>query len=281
MKIALSAETTLDLTKELLKEWDIHTIPFHLTIGEKEFYDGEILNEEIFKLVKEEKQTPKTSAVNKAEYDSYFTSLLNNGYDAIIHISLSSNLSSAYINACASAEELKNVYVINSSSLSTGIALLCYYARTLINAGDNIESIIAKIQSKIDKVQASFILYTLEYLYKGGRCGLLALFGANLLHIRPQILVKDGKMVVDHKFIGDYTKCVSKYVASTLEKFNHPDKSLVFITYSSYNKEIVSECRKSLEEKGFERIEETFSGATITSHCGENCIGILYINDGE
>ena len=281
MRIALSAESTIDLTQELLKEWDIHTIPFHFTINNKEYYDGEITNNEIFSLVNKYNTLPKTSAVNTQEFIDYFKNLKDEGYDYIIHISLSSKISTACNNAILASKEVSGVYVIDSMSLSTGIALLAHYARKLIDKGINVERIVELVTSRVKNDQASFILYRLDYLFRGGRCSALALFGANLLKIRPQILVIDGKMSPAKKFMGEYIKCVRQYAKATLEKFNNYDKSLCFITYSSYYPEMINAIKDEAQKAGFERIELTSSGSTITSHCGENCIGILYLNDQE
>ena len=281
MRIALSAESTIDLTQELLKEWDIHSIPFHFTINNKEYYDGEITNNEIFSLVNKYNTLPKTSAVNTQEFIDYFKNLKDEGYDYIIHISLSSKISTACNNAILASKEISGVYVIDSKSLSTGIALLAHYARKLIDKGLDVERIVELVTSRVKNDQASFILYRLDYLFRGGRCSALALFGANLLKIRPQILVIDGKMTPAKKFMGEYVKCVRQYAKATLEKYNNYDKSLCFITYSSYYPEMINAIKDEAIKVGFERIELTSSGSTITSHCGENCIGILYLNDQE
>ena len=281
MKIAISAESTIDLTKELLTEWDIHTIPFHFAIDGREYYDGEITNQEIFSLVSKYNSLPKTSAVNTQEFIEYFNKLKSEGYDKIIHISLSSKISAACNNAILASKEVDGVYVIDSLSLSTGIALLAHYARKLIDKGLDVERIVELVNSRVKNDQASFILYRLDYLYRGGRCSGLALFGANLLKLRPQILVQDGKMGPAKKFMGEYVKCVRQYAKATLEKFNNYDKSLCFITYSSYYPEMINAIKEEAIKAGFERIELTSSGSTITSHCGENCIGILYLNDKE
>lgn len=280
-KIALSAESTIDLPINLLKEWDIHTIPFHFTINSKEYYDGEITNTEIYSLVYKYNELPKTSSVNKEEYIEHFNKLKSEGYEQIIHISLSSKISGAYNNAVLASKEVNEVYIIDSKSLSTGIALLAYYARKLIDKEYDVDRIIELVESRINNVQASFILYRLDYLFRGGRCSALALFGANLLKIRPQILVIDGKMTPAKKFMGEYVKCVKQYAKATLEKFNNYDKSLCFITYSSYYPEMINAIKDEAIKAGFDRIEFTSSGSTITSHCGENCIGILYLNDRE
>lgn len=279
MKIAISAESTIDLPKELLTEYDISTVPFTITLGDITEKDGEITNDRIIAYVNEHKVLPKTSAVNEEQFTEHFQSLLKN-YDGIIHFSLSKEMSSAYNNAVSAAAKFKNVYVIDTRSLSTGIALLAVYASTLVKEGVPISEIYEKCLSRVPYVQASFELKRIDYLYKGGRCSALAFFGANLLKIRPQILVKDGKMVSGKKYRGNFEHVVKNYCKDVLEEFDNPDLSVAFITYTTAADEIVDFARQTLLDAGFKKIYATRAGGTITSHCGEDCLGILYINDG-
>lgn len=129
-------------------------------------------------------------------------------------------------------------------------------------------------------LQVSFELERLDYLYKGGRCSSLQFFGANLLKLRPRIMVKDGKMGADKKYRGKIELVVRKYCRDTLNEYNTPDKSLVFITYTTATPEMLNEATSACKEAGFERIEYTRAGGTISSHCGEHTLGILYFNDG-
>ena len=279
MKICISAESTIDCPKELLDEFGIKTIPFTVILGQESGLDGVLTPTEIFEYVDKTGVLPKTSAVNKAQFDEYFSNLLKE-YDEIIHISLSSEISSACNNAFASASELKGVHVIDSRSLSTGIALEAIYASQLVKQGLKSEEIIKKIQERIPYNQTSFVLATVDYLYKGGRCSGLAKLGAQVFRIRPQIIMADGKMSPGKKYIGKQIQCVENYVRDTLEQFNNPDLSLVFITHSQATPDMVEAARKQLEAKGFKRIIETTAGATISSHCGPKCLGILFLNDG-
>lgn len=282
MKIALSAESTIDLTKELIEKYNINIVPFKIILGDQEKIDGEISNDEIFKYVKDSGKLPKTSAINSYEYEEYFRRLLEK-YDAVIHFSLSSEISSACRNAMISANEFPGkVYVIDTKSLSTGIALQAIYAYDLIISGEPIESIVEKINKRVGSMQASFVLKQLDYLYKGGRCSKLAMFGANIFHICPQIVVKEGKMDAGKKYRGDYKKVINQYVDDTLSQFNNPDLNNVFITYPSLdNKEnIIPEIIEKLKAKGFKNIHETIAGGTIACHCGPNTIGVIYYNDG-
>ena len=279
MKIALSAESTVDFQSDLIKKYDLNITPFTILLGDKCAEDGDITTQEIIEFVNKNNVLPKTSAVNESQYDEFFAKLLKDN-DAIIHFTISSEISSAYNNAVNSSKKFKNVYIVDSRSLSTGIGLQVIYARKLIDKGLDIQEIYEKCQKRVPSVQASFILKRLDYLYKGGRCSSLALLGANILKIRPQIIVKDGKMISGKKYRGEYEHNVISYVNDTLEQFNNPDLEEVFITYTTANPDTVAKVKEILSERGFKNIHETNANATITSHCGENTIGILYINDG-
>ena len=280
MRIAVSVESTNDMTIDLIQKYDISVVPFNVLLGDETFKDGQITTEQIFASVEKTGVLPKTNAINQFEYGEYFESLKKD-YDAIIHICLSSSLSCSYQNATNASKEVDGVYVIDSKSLSTGIGLLAIYARELAEQGVAVEEIAKKVADRVSKVQASFVIERLDYLYKGGRCNSLQFFGANLLKLRPRIVVDNGKMGADKKYRGNMEKVVAKYCQETLAQFNTPDLDKVFITYTTATPEMVAEARKAVEEAGFKNIFETRAGCTIASHCGGNTLGILYFNDGE
>ncbi len=280
MKIAVSVETTVDLTDELKNKYDVHTVPFTITLGDTVKYDDEVTTDEIIDYVTKSQILPKTSAVNEYQFTEHFSSLLKD-YDAVIHISLSSEMSSAYANAVSVASKMNNVYVIDSRTLSTGIALLAIYVKELADEGRPAEEVYEMVKARIPRLEVSFVLSRLDYLYKGGRCSSLTYFGANLLKIKPQIVVRNGKMVTGKKYRGKFNMTVKKYVYDVLNEFGTPDLSKVFITYTTCDEETLNDVKSILTDYGFENIMITRAHGTITSHCGEGCLGILYINDGD
>ncbi|MBQ7374094.1 MAG: DegV family protein [Clostridia bacterium] len=280
MKIALSLDSACDLTKELIEKYDFKTLPFGVNLGDRFIYDGEISTLEIFDWADKNKTLPKTNAINEESFKEHFEKLLRS-YDAVIHFSISSEISCACNNAIMASKNFKNVYVIDSLSLSTGISLLAIYARKLVEAGKNAKEIVELVQKRIPAIQASFIVERLDYLHRGGRCSAIALLGANILKIRPQIEVVDGKLCNTNKFRGKMEKCVGDYCQSVLKKYNTPDKSVIFITHSHAEESMVNAAREALKDMGFENVYETTAGCTISSHCGKNTLGILYLNDGE
>ena len=277
MKIAISSQSAADLSKELIKEFNIHTTSFTILLGDKIGLDGEITGKDIIEFVNKNKILPKTSAINQSQFDEH----LLKEYDAVIHFSISSELSCAYQNALRSASNRKGVYVIDTKSLSTGIGLLCIYASKLVKEGLTAEEIVKKCNERVKYIQASFELKRVDYLYKGGRCSAMTYLGANLLGIHPQIILKDGKMVAGKKYRGNFTQVVKKYCNDILEEFANPDLETVFLTYTTADEKTLEMVKEILRERGFKNIYVTTAGGTITSHCGENCLGILYINDGN
>lgn len=280
MKIAISAESTIDLTQDILKEYDIKTVAFNLQLGENSYLDGEVTTDEIIKFANDTGVLPKTGAINEYRFTEHFENLLKE-YDAVIHFSLSSELSMACSNAERASKNLKNVYVVDTRSLSTGIALLAIHAKQLSDKGLSAKEIYDACVARVPYVQASFELKRLDFLYKGGRCSSLTYFGANLLKIRPQIIVKDGKMISGKKYRGNFSHVVKNYCQDVLDEFDNPDLSLAFVTYTTAEPEIVNTAKNALLDRGFKKVLVTRAGGTITSHCGEDCLGILYINDGD
>lgn len=279
MRIAISTESAADLPRELLEKYGISSLPFSVTLGDKTGYDGEITGEEIIDFVNKHKVLPKTGAINAEQFSEHFTALLKT-HDAVVHFSLSSGLSSAYNNAVSVAKDLKNVYVVDSKSLSTGIGLLAIYGRKLADKGFSAKEIYEKCVARVPFVQVSSELKRVDYLFRGGRCGMLALLGANILRIRPQIVVKDGKCVSGKKYRGKFEHIVEKYVRDTFEEFNNPDLSIAFVAYTTASPEIIENTVRLVKERGFENVYVIRAGATVVSHCGEDCVGVYYINDG-
>ena len=281
MKIAITSDSTIDLSKELLQEFDIKIRPLQLLLGETVYRDGDLTNEEIFDFVNKNGVLPKTSAENVEGFQEFFSEILKE-YDAIIHFDISSEMSSTYNNARLAAMDFDGkVEVIDSRTLTTGIALLAIYARKLTKTVSDIKVIAEKVKARIPYVQASFVVERLDYLHKGGRCSSVALLGANILKIRPQIIVKDGKMGSYKKFRGPMPMVVSKYCTETLAEFNNPDKEMIFITYSSATPEMIKAAHDVVDGLGFKNVYETKAGCIVSSHCGENTLGIIYLNDGK
>ena len=280
MKIAISTESTCDLSKELIEQYGIKIIPYTIQLGGKSFYDGELSTPELFEMADKVKELPKTAAINEQSYLEHFTKLKEE-YDGIIHISLSSKITMATSNAIKAAQQFENVYVVDSLSLSSGIGLLVRYAAILNEQGVSIQEIYTRLEERKKYLQTSFVIERLDYLYKGGRCNSLQYFGANLLKLRPRIVMKDGQMKSDKKFKGAMGHVVEKYCGSVLEEYPTPDLDCVFITYTTASKEMVAAARAACEKAGFRNIFETHAGGTIASHCGAHTLGILYFNDGN
>ena len=277
-KVIISADSTCDLSPELVERYKVHVISLHVTLGENTYLDGvDITSEDIYAYYAENKALPTTSAINIDEYTEFFKGLLEEG-DSVVHICTGSAISSCCQNARIAAEDVGNVYVVDSKSLSTGIGLQVIAASERASAGMAPSQIVAEVEALQPHCHASFFLDTLEYLYKGGRCSALAMFGANLLKLRPGILVDSatGAMGVGKKYRGTYERVMEEYIRDELT-----GKDVVtdyaFVTHSGVSPEREAMAVEFAKKYGkFKEVYTTHAGSTISSHCGPNCLGVLY-----
>lgn len=277
MKIKICADSTCDFTKELCDKYDVELIPLRITRGEDSLLDGiEITSDDIYKYYDETKQLCKTCAVNISEYLEIFERFRSE-YDAIIHFTISSEMSSCYQNALLAAEDLTEIYSIDSRNLSTGIAHLVIDAKLMADSGMEAKEIADIINKKKEKLDVSFVVDNLEYLKTGGRCSSIAALGANLFHLKPCINVADGKMSTGTKYRGTFTKCLAAYVKDRLEGKDDIDYSRLFITHSGVDAEICEFVKAEVEKYAkFDEVLITRAGSTISCHCGPNTLGLLF-----
>jgi len=187
-------------------------------------------------------------------------------------------MSSCYQNALIAAEEFEGVYSIDSQNLSTGIGQLVLDACELAKEGKTGAEIKEILDEKKSLLDVSFVLDTLSYLRRGGRCSSVAELGANLLNLKPCIEVKNGTMGVGKKYRGNVEKCILKYVTDRLKDRDDIDTHRIFITHSgSYSEEALQEVYNTVAScQPFEHIYITQAAGTISCHCGPKCLGILY-----
>lgn len=280
MNIKITADSTCDLSAELIAQHDITICPLTVMKNDEAFLDGvNITPADIFAHVAAGGKLCSTAAVNVADYVDFFRENLQ-GHDALIHITISAEFSSCYQNACLAAAEMENVYVVDSRNLSTGHGHVVLEACKCAKAGMEPAAIVEEMNDLAPRVDASFLLDRLDYLAKGGRCSSITALGANLLHLRPCIEVKDGKMHVGKKYRGSYPKCLSAYVKERLEGREDLQNERIFLTYTQLTaEESVNAARQGILDYGkFENIYETVAGSTISCHCGPGTLGILYIH---
>ena len=287
--ILLSADTPCDIGDELKARYQVSLFPLHIILDEKQYTDGvDITSADLYKAWWERKSLPRTAAINPEEYEQYFSPFLKQGFD-IIHVSLGSGLSSCYQNAQIASELLKeqgNVFVIDSCSLSTGFGLLVCEAGERVKKGMDAEQIVHEVTALVPYTRASFILDTLEFMRAGGRCSSITQIGAALMNLKPTILVRNdrqGSMVVGKKYMGKLAPSLMKYVDDQLKDRTDIVLDRVFITHSGMDDHaIVDQIANHIRElQPFGEIIETQASCTISSHCGPNTLGVLFLTKPE
>ena len=278
MNIRITADSTCDLSPEYIEKHRIVIIPLTVSMGGRDYTDGlDITPDDIFRSVDVGAELPKTAAVNISDYRARFKALLES-CDAVIHFNISAEFSSCHEHAVAAAEGLP-VYCVDSRNLSSGIALLVCEAVDMIEAGcGDPQAVLERVRSLIDRVDTSFILNRLDYMHKGGRCSAVAVLGANLLKLKPCIEVVNGGMIVGRKYRGTYSRCLRQYVEDRLRDPDAVESKRIFITHTGVSREDFELTRAAvLACKSFGEVLEVRAGCSITSHCGQGTLGILFI----
>ncbi len=278
--IKICTDSCVDINKNQIEENNIYVFPLSIILGDKEYLDGvDISPKDIFSYVEKTGQLPKTAARSIEDFKAFFSDLLKDGSE-VIYMGISSKLSSAFSYAKQAKEELNNdkLHIVDSKSLSTGIGLLVLYASSLAKSGKSAIEICNLIEKQADLNQASFVVDKLDFLYKGGRCSAMARFGANLLKIKPRLELIDGKIENTGKYMGKFNSVIYKYIDDMLSIHSNVKKNLCFITHTCKDLAFVEEVVNYVKSKNiFENVVSSVAGSTISCHCGENTLGILYL----
>ena len=276
--IIITSDSTTDLSKELCERYKITVMPLCITLGDKLYTDGvDITPDDIYAHHDRTGELPKTTATNVGDCLDFFSQFTSQG-KTVIHFTISSEMSSTYNNACMAAEELGNVYIIDTKNLSTGGGLLVITAAELLNQGLPVEEIVEKTRETVARVDASFVIDNLEYLYKGGRCSAVAMLGANLLKLKPCIQVKNGKMDVAKKYRGRYADVLKQYVTDKIGDYSDIDLDRIFVTHAGCDPQLVDDIVELVKKTApFKEVFLTRAGCTVSSHCGANTLGVLFI----
>ena len=278
--VMITADSTSDLSAELRERFDIHIIPLTITLGDESFQDGEKFTPyDMYARYREDGTLPKTAAPNIQDFLDFFESFTKKGFE-VVHLDISAELSGTWNAARLAAEELEGVYVIDSCMLSTGVGLLAIEGAECGEKGMSAAEIAAHLEKLKEKVSTSFVLDTLEFMWKGGRCKGITAFGANLLKIKPELEMRNGKLEVCKKYRGSMERVYRQYITEKLEG-KHILPGHVFLTESG---EVSDETIESLtalikELTGCKEVHHTLAGCTISSHCGPKTLGVLFIEE--
>ena len=279
-KILITSDSTTDLSPDLLERYHIPVLPLIVNLNDVDHKDGiDITPEEIYQNYETKHSLPKTAAPNLADCTEFFRPYVEQGFH-IVHFTISSEMSSSYQNSVVAAEEFEHVHVVDTRNLSTGGGLLVIRAAELAAKGMHAAVIAEECRRLIPYVDSSFVIDSLEFLHKGGRCSGVAMLGANLMHFKPCIVVRDGKMEIGKKYRGKFDAVLLKYIEDRIGDGSGIDRSHVFVTHAGCYDHVVAACVEKLKSLGdFPHIHITQAGCTISSHCGRNTLGVLFLRD--
>lgn len=280
-KIKLFADSTCDLTDEILEKYDISMIPLYVHFNEDTFKDREEINTtELYQRVVEYDTLPTTAAPSPGDFYNAFKPFVDEGRE-ILFIGISSLISSTVQNAIIAKNDLEaaNIEIVDTYNLSTGEGLILLKAADYIKEGLSLQEIGEKLRSFTPKLQTSFVVDTLDYLHKGGRCSAIQLFFSSVLKIRPIIKIKEGKMEVGEKVHGKMKKALDLMIEDVLSRKGRIDSKRIFLTHSMAQ-DSVDYVKAALEkELDNPEIIVTETGCVVASHCGKGTLGVLYMEE--
>lgn len=276
--VVITADSTCDLPQELKERYDIRTIPLTILLGDESYLDGVgFTAQDIYTRYHEDGTLPKTSAPGIQQFLDFFTPILEEGCE-IVHLDISAELSSSYNNACIAASELGGVHVVDSRMLCTGIALLAIEGVECRDRGMSAGEIAEHLRTLTEKVDTSFVLDTLEFMWKGGRCSAVSALGANLLRLKPALEMKDGKLSIYKKYRGSIQSVYRQYVKERLASVEIRPGHIFLTDSGEVPEETLRELRDIIREAVPDaEIHSAKAGCTITSHCGPKTLGVLFI----
>ena len=279
--VKIISDSTCDLTRELLERYQVTVLPLHVLLGDTEYLDGSnITPDTIYAWSDQNKTTPKTSAPSVAEAVELFRPYAEAG-DELICFSISDTMSSSGNSMRLAAQELEaedRIHVIDSENLSTGMGHLVILAAELAQAGKPAEEIIRSVEAMRPLVRSSFVVDTLVYLHRGGRCGGLTALAGSMLRLHPKIIVENGSMIVGKKYRGKIDKVILNYVQDMEEELKQAREDRIFITHSNCDDATVQAVYDYLDSlQHFKEIFITSAGSVISSHCGPGTLGVLFV----
>ena len=276
--IKITTDSTCDLPARLLERYDITVLPLGIIKAGKLYHDGvDIRTADIAAHVDAGGEITTTNAVNVADYEDVFRAMMER-YDAVIHINIGSNFSCCCQNAKLAAEEVPEVYVVDSCNLTVGHGMMVLAAAEAAEAGKSVTEILELLEGMVPRLETSFVLDRLDYMKKGGRCSAVTALGANLLKLHPCVEVIDGSMTVTKKFRGNIAKVVSDYIQERLRDREDLDTRRAFVVDTCPGDELAGIAREILREDGrFEEVLETKAGCTIFCHSGPGTLGLILL----
>ncbi len=278
-KVIITADSAADIPKEIAEEFDIKIMPMYVVIGSETKRDGiDIFASEVFDYVDRTGEIPKTSAVSPGEYLDFFAELIKGG-NAVVHLSFCSELSSTYRNAKIASARLGDVYTLDTRNLAGGILLLALRGCEMRDSGATAEEIYSRLSSLVPKTRVSYLLDSIDFLRRSGRCSAAAAFGASLLSIKPCAAMIDGKIDVIKKYMGKTQAVRLQYTSEQLKTHKNIDYKYAIIYHSGVDSAELSVIEDVVKNSGFERVITAYEGCMIGLHSGRGALGIHFISE--
>lgn len=276
-KVVITVDSAADIPYEIAEKYDIKVVPMCVVFKGKPMQDGVNIDAKmIFDFVEKTGEIPKTTAVSPGEYFDFFSQFIKDGFD-VVHLSFCSELSSTFRNAKIASSRMNGVYTLDTRSLGGGIALLALKGCEMRNKGMSAEKIYSSLSLLVPKTRVSYVLDSIDFLRRSGRCSSAAALGANLFSVKPCAAMVNGKIEVIKKYRGKSKAVRLQYASEQLQLYKNIDFSTAFIYHSGVSCDELRSVEEMLECSGFQTVITAFTGCMISLHSGRNALGIHFL----
>ncbi|MGN0669679.1 MAG: DegV family protein [Oscillospiraceae bacterium] len=281
-KVKIIAECVCDLPADWLKAHNVDIVYFTIETDRGVFLDTkEITSENIISYMQAGGKKAISSVPQPEEYKKLFEEKLEE-FDEVVLVSISSGVSYSCEQADKAVELLgeksSRVHVFDSGHLSTGLGHLVRKAVEMAEKGCSASEILTALEALKSKVSTSFIAESVDYLYMNGKVSEKVKKICSAFNIHPILVMKNGELTLKSVTRGDYRKACRRYIKKTLRGAKLIDKNTAFITQAGCNTKMIewikSEVSRICE---FENLIVTKASATVSSNCGPNTFGVLFI----
>lgn len=273
-KTAILVDSGCDLPEQLIEKYHLYVLRLKIAYGTETCLDGETITAgEVYDRFS--KEIPKTSAPNLFDVEELVDRIVDDGYENVIAVCISSALSSTFnsIRLALGENTAVNSFVFDTKNISIGAGMYALWAAQKLEQGATYEEVIGALPKKLNDSKVFFYMDTLKYLIAGGRIGKIAGAIGSALDIKP-VITCDKK--------GEYTKAaLAKGRGKALEKLlaivckNKKAADWVAIMQGNAGATI-AEIKPKVQRmlKGAQIVVEKQITASLAVHTGPGLVGI-------
>lgn len=281
-KVGIITECVSDLPKAIVERYDIRMVYFLVKTKHGEFFDTrELTARNVFEYIGDTGEATISREPDPGVYRQIYENALED-YEELVHITISSKTSNSYFAAGKAVDDMgengKKIHIFDSGHLSGGQGHLLIMACEMAENGASAKEILDRLSEAKQKVSTSFVVDSVDFLYVNGRLSERVRNLCKRFSLHPVLAMKNGELALHKIMAGNYNKVSKKYIKNTLKNSKKIDAKRVFLVHAGCSVKVQEWIQNEINNycKPEELLVEEAS-ATVSSNCGPNAFGILFL----